>query len=118
MKYALLIHEPAAEFERRQGPDAAEYWAGWKAYTEAIAAAGVMAGGAGLEPPTTATTVRVVDGERQVQDGPFAETKELLGGFYLIEVPSLDEALAWAGRCPTLPSGSVEVRPVMSSDGE
>ena len=68
-------------------------------------------GGAALQPPPTATTVRQRDGKRQVQDGPFAEVKEQLGGYYVVDVPNLDKALEWAARCPAASSGSVEVRP-------
>jgi hypothetical protein len=71
-----------------------------------------MAGGAGLEPPETATIVRLTNGERMVQDGPYADTKEQLGGFYLIEVPDMDSAIAWAARCPCASHGTVEVRPI------
>ena len=72
----------------------------WQAYAEALRHAGVMAGGKGLEPPATATTVRFRGGERTVQDGPYADTKEQLGGFFIIDVPDLDAALDWAARCP------------------
>lgn len=113
MQYAILIHEPAADFENREGPEADAYWAAWQAYTQAIEQSGVMTGGAGLQPPETATTVRVRGGQRQVQDGPYAESKEQFGGFYLIDVPSLDEALEWAARCPAAPTGTVEVRPLL-----
>jgi hypothetical protein len=72
----------------------------------------VFVRGSGLHPPQTATTVRVRDGKRQVQDGPFAESKELIGSVILIDVPNLDEALEWAARCPVAGWGAVEVRPV------
>jgi len=70
-----------------------------------------MVGGTGLQPPPLATTIRLRDGKRQVQDGPFGDTKEQLGGYYVIEVPGLDQALDWAARCPSATNGSVEVRP-------
>ena len=70
-----------------------------------------MVGGTGLQPPSLATTIRLRAGKRQVQDGPFADTKEQLGGYYVIEVPGLDQALDWAARCPSATNGSVEVRP-------
>jgi hypothetical protein len=73
----------------------------------------VVQSGNGLQPPHTSTTVRVRDGKRQVQDGPFADTREHLGGYFVIEVPSLDEALEWAARAPCAVSGSTEVRPVL-----
>ncbi len=116
MKYAILIHEPKSDFDKREGPEAPEYWAGWQAYTEAIRESGVMTGGAALQPPETATTVRISDGVREVQDGPFADSKEQFGGFYLIDVDSLDEAVEWAARCPASATGSVEVRPVLEMD--
>jgi hypothetical protein len=74
-------------------------------------------GGEGLQPTSTATTVRVRDGERLLTDGPFAETKEQLGGFYLLECGSLDEAIDWAAKIPGAQFGSVEVRPVMNYEG-
>jgi hypothetical protein len=114
MKYAILIYEPASDFERRTDASAKEYWAGWMAYTKAISEAGVMTGGAGLEGPSTATTLKVRGGSRDIQDGPYADTKEQLGGFYLIDVPDLDEALKWAQRCPASPTGIVEVRPLLN----
>jgi len=115
MKYTILVYESATELSARtdaQRKDA--YWGAYRAYTKALMDAGVMVGGAGLQPPPLATTVRLRDGKRQVQDGPFADTKEQLGGFYLIEVPGLDQALDWAARCPSAASGSVEVRPNLS----
>jgi hypothetical protein len=72
----------------------------------------VLVGGNPLQAPETATTVRIKDGKRNVQDGPFADTKEQLGGFTILELPSLDAALDWAARCPAASSGAVEVRPV------
>ena len=75
-------------------------------------AAGVLHGGAELKPTTTATTVRVTNGKTVTTDGPFAETKEQLGGYYSIDVPNLDEAVKWAARCPAAQGGSIEVRPV------
>ena len=74
-----------------------------------------MAGGAGLQPPQQATTIRHQDGTQRVQDGPYAEAKEQLGGYYVIDVPDLDQALAWAARCPAASTGAVEVRPNLST---
>ncbi len=113
MQYALLIHEPASEFAKRNGPDAGRYWAGWMAYSQLLRESGVMTGGAGLEPPTVSTTLRMNGASRLVQDGPVADSKEQLGGFYLIDVPTLDDALAWAAKCPTFPAGAVEIRPML-----
>jgi len=112
MRYLLLIYSE----ELTGAPDPvegekvmAEYWA----YGAAVDAAGVKQAGEALQPSTTATTVRVKDGERVVTDGPFAETREVLGGFYMIDVPDLDAALDWAARCPGAKYGSIEVRPIM-----
>ena len=115
MKYTILVYENAADFGARTDVKQKDaYWGAYRAYTKALTDAGVMVGGAGLQPPPLATTVRLRDGKRQVQDGPFAETKEQLGGYYVIEVPDLDQALDWAARCPSASNGSVEVRPNLS----
>jgi hypothetical protein len=114
MDYMLMFQETAADFAQRNDPAAAPaYWAGWQAYIGSLYAAGIVQSGAGLQPPHTATTVRLRGGERQVQDGPFAETHEMLAGFMIIRVESLDEALGWAARSPAALMGAVEVRPVM-----
>ena len=112
MKYTILIYESDADFKTRT--DAARkdtYWGAYRAYTVALREAGVMTGGAGLQPPHAGTTLRQRDGKRHVQDGPYADTKEQLGGFYEIEVPDLDKALEWAARGPAAATGVVEVRP-------
>ena len=115
MRYLLLIYSE----EPTGAPDPAEveqvmneYWA----YEQAVGEARVKQAGEALQPAATATTVRLKDGERVVTDGPFAETREVLGGFYLIDVPDLDAALDWAARCPGAKYGSIEVRPVMEFD--
>ena len=82
------------------------------AYVEALRSAGVLVGGDRLKPTETATTVRVVDGKTQVLDGPYADTKEQLGGYFVIDVPDLDAALSWAARCPGAARGTLEVRPI------
>jgi len=86
----------------------------WGAYTQALIAAGVMRGGNALKPAFSATTVRVRDGGRDVQDGPYADTKEHLGGYYVIDVPDLDAALEWAAKNPAASTGAVEVRPILT----
>jgi hypothetical protein len=86
------------------------------AYTEALQGAKVMVAGDALQPVATATSVRMRDGDRIVTDGPFAETKEQLGGYYLLDCKDLDEALAWAAKCPGAFTGTIEVRPVMVFD--
>ena len=118
MKYMLIMCETPAEMSRRDDPaQAPAYWGAWSAYAQAVAQSGVMVAGAGLQLPHTATTLRITGGEREVQDGPFADTKEQLGGFFVIDVPDLDAALAWAARSPAASAGSVEVRPVLPSPG-
>jgi len=118
MKYLLLFCDdenrqgPDPESEEGQEADAAEM-AAWVAYSEALVAAGVWVSGEALQPTVTATTVRVENGATITSDGPFAETKESIGGFEIIDVADLDEAIAWAKRCPVHPHGSVEVRPIM-----
>lgn len=114
MKYMLIQLETAEEVSRRDNPEqAGAYWGAWGAYVQAINQAGVVVYGAGLMPPGSATTVRVAGGERQVQDGPFADSKEMLGGIFVIDVPDLDTALEWAARSPAASAGCVEVRPLL-----
>ncbi|HET6685602.1 MAG TPA: YciI family protein [Jiangellaceae bacterium] len=111
MRYLLLIYseEPTAPPSQEEiDATMAEWWE----YDGAIKASGVHLAGAALQPSQTATTVRLKAGERVVTDGPFAETREVLGGYYLIDVPDLDAALDWAARCPGAKYGSMEVRPV------
>lgn len=118
MNYTILIYENADGLALRTDPiKAAAYWAAWPAYSKALQDAGVMVGGAGLELPDTATTFRLHDGKRQVQDGPYADTKEQLGGFYIINVPNLDTALEWAARVPAAPGSVIEVRPNLRVPG-
>jgi hypothetical protein len=108
MKYMLLIYENDAE--RVEHMD--ERMPTCAAYAQAMAKAGIYVGGDRLRSIGSATTVRVADGKTHVVDGPYAETKEQLGGFHVIDVPDLDTALAWAARCPAASRGVVEVRPV------
>ena len=110
MKYALLVFQPQEQFDRR---DSAMIAAG-KAYGEALRAAGVVVTAAGLQPPQSGTMVSVRDGKRQVHDGLYAETKEFLGGFVIIDVPDLDAALEWAARHPAASQSAVEVRPLFA----
>ncbi len=113
MQYMLLIYGDekaqagATEAEQR------EEFGKWMAYTEDLKQAKAFIAGDALQPVTTATSVRNRDGERIVTDGPFAETKEQLGGYYLLDCKDLDEALGWAGKCPGAFTGTIEVRPVM-----
>ena len=111
MHYMLLIYgDPQAEAPPERPADAFE---DWPAATDALRGSGVLAGGEGLDGVETATTVRFRGGRSLLTDGPFAETKEHLLGFYVLDVPDLDAALGWAGPMPNAHWGSVEVRPVM-----
>ena len=112
MQYMLLIYSDDAGEAAAQAMPPETRYAPWIAYTQALREAGAMVGGNPLAPPATATTIRLRNGRRQVQDGPVAASKEQLGGYYLIEAPDLDTALAWAARCPAAAYGSIEVRPI------
>ncbi len=114
MQFMILAYENHDAFEARDDPErSGDYWASWSAYLEALGASGDLAGAGGLFPPSTATTVRLRDGERMLQDGPFADSKEHLGGYFVVDVEDLDAALVWAARCPSADYASVEVRPLM-----
>jgi hypothetical protein len=114
MQYLLLIYGDPAETPPEAQSEAAMQE--WFTYTQELENAGVMKGGNALQLPDSATTVRVRNDETLLTDGPFAETKEILGGYYLIDVPDLDAALAWAAKMPNIRYGSVEVRPVVVFD--
>jgi hypothetical protein len=112
MNFTILIYDNPAGFALRTDPKKSKaYWTAWPAYGQALRDAGVFVTGAALQPHDTATTVRLLDGNRQVQDGPYADSKEQLGGIYIIDVPNLDAALEWAARMPASPGSVVEVRP-------
>jgi len=113
MRYMLLIY--GDETNRPNGSEAEQQaeMQKWFDYTEEMRAAGVSQLGDALQPTATATTVRDQGGEPLVTDGPFAETKEQLGGFYLLDVADLDEAIKWAQKCPGARYGSIELRPIM-----
>ena len=114
MEYMMLMYESAHERSARNDPQRAEaYRASWTSYVQALAQSGIMKSGHGLQLPETGTTVRLRDGKRQVQDGPYADSKEQLGGYFILDVPDLDVALDWAARCPAAPDGSVDIGPVM-----
>jgi hypothetical protein len=114
MEFMLIFRETAPELAKRDNPvEAPAYWGAWNAYVGAISAAGVVKSGNGLQPPRQAATVRITNGKRTVQDGPFADAKEHLGGYFVIEVKSMEEALEWAARSPAASAGSVEVRAVL-----
>jgi len=112
MRYIMVVYETPADVDRRGDPAGKQYIAAWRAYYKALEEANVYVGGAPLKQAATATTVRLREGRRQVQDGPFAEAKEELGGFLILELPSLDAALDWAARCPAAAAGALEIRPM------
>ncbi len=112
MHYMLLFNETPEEMAKRNDPAQAEaYWGGWNAYIGALAQSGAMVSGNGLQPPEVTTTLRVANGKRHVVDGPFADTKEQLGGTFVIDVPDLDAAIEWAAKAPSVGWGSIEIRP-------
>ena len=114
MKYLLLIYEDERIAAQMTQEQQGALFQAYNEYTAAIRAAGVLLGGEALTPSSTATTVRVRTGKTTTTDGPFAETKEQLGGLYFIDVPDLDSALKWAARLPSAATGSIEVRPVLN----
>jgi hypothetical protein len=112
MQYMLLIYGNEARMQSASKADSDQMMAAYGAYSEAMTKAGIMSGGNRLRPSEAATTVRVSGGKTNVLNGPYAEIKEQLGGYFLIDVPDLDAALSWAARCPGASHGVVEVRPV------
>jgi hypothetical protein len=112
MKYLLMIYADEKAYAAMSPDDAKRGTQAYMAYTEALKNAGVHIGGERLQPTSTATTVRTTNGKTQVLNGPYTETKEQFGGYYMIDVPDLDAALAWAARCPGAHHGVVEVRPL------
>ncbi len=117
MQFLLTIYTDESGFADATPEDGARMMAAYDALTQELKQAGAFLGGEGLQPTSTATTVRVRDGEPLLTDGPFAETREQLAGFYLVECADLDEAVGWAGKIPGAAVGSVEVRPVIDYDG-
>ena len=113
MQYMLLIYNDEAEVQKTAGkPEMNERIAAYGAYTQALQKAGVLLGSNRLKFSSSASTVRVANGKTQVLDGPYAEAKEQLGGYFMIDVPDLDAALSWAARCPGASHGVMEVRPI------
>jgi hypothetical protein len=112
MQYLLLLYAREEGWNTLSQAEKEQGMAAYTAYTEALKKAGVLAGSNRLQPISAATTVQIADGKTQVLDGPYADTKEQLGGYYMIDVPDLDAAIAWAARCPGAGHGIVEVRPV------
>lgn len=111
MKVMILANEAPEDFALRENEEKlGAYMEGWRAYSDALRTAGVLVDGAALQPSSAATVVSVRDGRRKVEDGPFADSKEQLGGFFLIEVPDLDAAAEWAARCPAAINGCADAR--------
>ena len=113
MQYLCLIYESESEAAKQSPAEQQAVFGAYMAFTKEVREAGKLVGGEPLQPTATATTVRVRDGQTLHTDGPFAETREQLGGYYLIEADNLDEALEWAAKIPTVKTGSIEVRPLM-----
>jgi hypothetical protein len=113
MQYLLLIYGDQESYNQRSEEERGLIFQAYGTFTQELQQSGAMVGGNALQPVQTATTVRVRDGETLTTDGPFAETKEQLGGYYLIDAESLDDAIEWAAKIPGASHGSVEVRPVM-----
>jgi hypothetical protein len=114
MQYMLLIYSSGETWAEMTPEQQQEVGGEYFTFTEELRASGKMVAGDALQPIATATSVRVRDGETLTTDGPFAETKEVLGGYYLIDVDSLDEALEWGARVPGAKYGTIEVRPVVT----
>jgi hypothetical protein len=112
MQYMLLIYGNEAQMLAASKAEVDQRLAAYGAYTEALKKAGILVGGNRLQRVSSASTVRLANGKTEVLDGPYADTKEQLGGYYLIDVADLDAALTWAARCPGASHGRVEVRPI------
>jgi hypothetical protein len=112
MKYLLLIYEDEKTLQARNEATRNQVFADYRAFTESVHEAGQFVAADALQPTTTATSVRVRDDKTITTDGPFAETKEQLGGFYLVEAKDLDEAISIASRIPSARVGTIEVRPI------
>ena len=117
MQYLLLIYAEEAGWAKMPKADQEQGMAAYRAYSEALKSAGVLQHSNRLQPAAAATTVRMADGKPQVLDGPFVDSKEQLGGYFIIDVENLDAALAWAARCPGASHGVMEVRPIWAMQG-
>ncbi|MES2716570.1 MAG: YciI family protein [Pseudomonadota bacterium] len=112
MQYLLMIYSDEAAEARMSEAETQAEMAAYGAYAGAMAQAGVLAGGERLRPTADATSVRIRNGKTELLNGPYADTREQLGGYFMVEVPDLDAALLWAARCPSASHGTIEVRPV------
>lgn len=115
MQYLLMLYVNEAGWPNLSKAEQEQGIAAYSAYTEALTKAGVLKGKNRLQPSSSATTVRSAKGKTEVLDGPYVDSKEQLGGYYLIDVPDLDAALTWAARCPAVGHGVVEVRPLWAT---
>lgn len=118
MQYLLMIYSAESKWTQMTESERQQGVAAYEAYTESLKKADVVLGMNRLQPTNTATTVRLIDGKPQVLDGPYSDSKEQLGGYYLIDAPDLDAAIAWASRCPGASHGVMEVRPVWTKPYE
>jgi hypothetical protein len=112
MQYLLMLYADESGWEKMSRAEQEQGYKAYMAYTEALKKAGAWVGSNRLQPIATATTVKISNGKQQVLDGPYVDSKEQLGGYYLIEAPDLDAAIAWAARCPGASHGTIEVRPI------
>jgi hypothetical protein len=118
MQYMLLIYGDEKAWSNMSEAEVQKVYQAYMDYSKELAASGALLGGSELAPVATATTVRVRNGKVLTTDGPFAETKEQLGGYYLIDVPHLDEAIKWAAKIPSALNGSIEIRPQTENQAE
>ena len=114
MQYLLMLYSDESTWAAMSPEQQQQGYAAYRAYRDALASSGVLAGSNRLRPASTATTIRTTNNKLQVLDGPFIDSKESLGGYFLIDVPDLDAALSWAGKCPGVGHGIVEVRAIWS----
>ncbi|HJZ89814.1 MAG TPA: YciI family protein [Gemmataceae bacterium] len=112
MQYMILIYGDEKAWAKLSEAEMGKAYEEYMTYSKDLAQARALVGGASLQPVATATSVRVVNGKTKTTDGPFAETKEQLGGYYIVDVPNLDEALKWSAKCPGAKHGTIEVRPL------
>lgn len=115
MQYMLMLYVNESGWSGLTPDQQEQGVAAYTAYTEALTQAGAFKGSGRLQPSSSATTVRIADGHSQVLDGPYVDSKEQLGGYFMIDVPDLDAALSWAARCPAATHGVVEVRPLWAA---
>jgi hypothetical protein len=115
MQYMLLIYNSPSSWDSLTEAEQGEIFGAYGTFTEELQSSGKMVAGDALQPISTATSIRIREGETLTTDGPFAETKEVLGGYYLIDVDTLDEALEWGAKIPGATYGTIEVRPIVTN---